>query len=283
MTDKTKNLLIRTASGVVLLALVLAATLLNNMWIYAAFVIGISLIATLEFFTLAQKAGAKPSLVVGIVASMVVTVASTLVAFGQIEKSEFMYALADALVYIPLAFVALLFGKHTNPIASVGATITAPLYIAVPMAMMTLLPSIYAPSDEWNGKIILAYILIVWANDVFAYLFGISFGKHKMCPTISPKKSWEGFVGGVVSACGFGILMGLWLEGDLLLWGILGFVVALSGVAGDLVESVLKRSVGVKDSGNIMPGHGGMLDRFDALFISAPIAFFAILIYNQLF
>ncbi|MBE6209944.1 MAG: phosphatidate cytidylyltransferase [Rikenellaceae bacterium] len=283
MTDKTKNLLIRTASGVVLLALVLAATLLNNMWIYAAFVIGISLIATLEFFTLAQKAGAKPSLVVGIVASMVVTVASTLVAFGQIEKSEFMYALADVLVYIPLAFVALLFGKHTNPIASVGATITAPLYIAVPMAMMTLLPSIYAPSDEWNGKIILAYILIVWANDVFAYLFGISFGKHKMCPTISPKKSWEGFVGGVVSACGFGILMGLWLEGDLLLWGILGFVVALSGVAGDLVESVLKRSVGVKDSGNIMPGHGGMLDRFDALFISAPIAFFAILIYNQLF
>ncbi len=283
MTDKTKNLLIRTASGVVLLALVLAATLLNNMWIYAAFVIGISLIATLEFFTLAQKAGAKPSLVVGIVASMVVTVASTLVAFGQIEKSEFMYALADVLVYIPLAFVALLFGKHTNPIASVGATITAPLYIAVPMAMMTLLPSIYAPSDEWDGKIILAYILIVWANDVFAYLFGISFGKHKMCPTISPKKSWEGFVGGVVSACGFGILMGLWLEGDLLLWGILGFVVALSGVAGDLVESVLKRSVGVKDSGNIMPGHGGMLDRFDALFISAPIAFFAILIYNQLF
>ena len=283
MTDKTKNLLIRTASGVVLLALVLAATLLNNMWIYAAFVIGISLIATLEFFSLAKKGGVKPSLLVGLTTSMVMVVTSILVAFEQVEQIVLLEVLGYLIVGIPLAFVALLFGKHENPISSVGTTLATPLYIALPMSLMTLMPLIYDPKGEWNGRVILAYILIVWANDVFAYLFGISFGKHKMCPTISPKKSWEGFVGGVVSACGFGILMGLWLEGDLLLWGILGFVVALSGVAGDLVESVLKRSVGVKDSGNIMPGHGGMLDRFDALFISAPIAFFAILIYNQLF
>jgi phosphatidate cytidylyltransferase len=93
-----------------------------------------------------------------------------------------------------------------------------------------------------------------------------------MCERISPKKSWEGFVGGVVAAVGFAVLWGWLLDGNMLVWAGLGGVVAITGVAGDFVESLFKRSAGVKDSGAIMPGHGGVLDRFDALFISAPYA-----------
>ena len=101
---------------------------------------------------------------------------------------------------------------------------------------------------------------------------GITLGKHRICERISPKKSWEGFVGGVVAAVGFAALFGWLLKGDVLLWSGLGAVIAVTGVAGDFVESMFKRSAAVKDSGSIMPGHGGVLDRFDALLISAPYA-----------
>ncbi len=281
MTEKTKNLLIRTASGSVMFAFVLAATLLNNMYVYAAFVLSIAIGATLEFFALSQKCGAKPSLSLGLTSGILIIIIGLLNAFNYWESEFVTYAIVAFVVLIPLSFMVLIRTSHNNPIASVGATLVAPLYIALPLALMSLLPFVYSEGKTpWDGKIILAYILIVWANDVFAYLFGVAFGKHKMCPKISPKKSWEGFVGGIMSACGFGVLMGWWLQGNLLMWGIFGLLVALSGVLGDLVESMFKRAADVKDSGNIMPGHGGWLDRFDAMFLSAPIAFVIILIFN---
>ena len=102
------------------------------------------------------------------------------------------------------------------------------------------------------------------------FLVGVGIGRHRMCERISPKKSWEGFVGGVVAAVGFGALWGHLLGHNVLVWAGLGAIIAVTGVAGDFVESLFKRTAGVKDSGAILPGHGGMLDRFDALFISAP-------------
>ena len=101
-----------------------------------------------------------------------------------------------------------------------------------------------------------------------------------MCPSISPKKSWEGFAGGVVFAVAFAMAAGYMLEGNVIAWGGLGAVVALGGVVGDLVESMFKRECGLKDSGNLIPGHGGMLDRFDALLIAAPLAYVYMLIFG---
>jgi phosphatidate cytidylyltransferase len=142
--------------------------------------------------------------------------------------------------------------------------------VAFPAALMLAVPLMLSQGGAWNPWYAICYILIIWANDVFAYLVGISIGKHRMCERISPKKSWEGFVGGVVAAVGFAVLFGHLLGGNLAVWAGLGGVIAVTGVAGDFVESLFKRSADVKDSGSIMPGHGGMLDRFDALFISAP-------------
>jgi phosphatidate cytidylyltransferase len=120
---------------------------------------------------------------------------------------------------------------------------------------------------------VIFYIFIIWANDVFAYLFGITLGKHRLFERISPKKSWEGFFGGLLGAMAMGYVAAVVLDGNTYIWIGLALVAALSGVFGDLVESLFKRSVGVKDSGNIIPGHGGWLDRFDALIFSLPFVF----------
>ncbi|MBQ5931027.1 MAG: phosphatidate cytidylyltransferase, partial [Tidjanibacter sp.] len=149
------------------------------------------------------------------------------------------------------------------------------LYVALPLALLLLIGT---EGGKWEPARVLMIIFIVWVNDIFAYLVGCSIGKHKMAPSISPKKSWEGFFGGVLFAVGFAMAAGYMMEGNIYLWGGLGAVVALAGVVGDLLESKIKRECGVKDSGNLIPGHGGMLDRFDALLVAAPVAYLYMII-----
>ena len=185
------------------------------------------------------------------------------------------------------ADVAELYRRHENPLGNVCWELGGLVYIALPFALLATIPlrgacsagSSYVPGD------MLAIIFIVWANDVGAYLAGSLFGRHRLFERISPKKSWEGFAGGVLCAVAVGWLYGLYAgPGDTahgLLWSGAGLVVAVAGVLGDLVESMLKRSAGLKDSGNSIPGHGGFLDRFDALILAVPFvyAYFAIFAY----
>ncbi len=131
----------------------------------------------------------------------------------------------------------------------------------------------------WDMRIAPAFMVVVWANDVFAYLVGVAFGRHKMAPRISPHKSWEGFAGGIVGATVTAAVVGHFgVGGQVWLWALFGVVVALAAVGGDLAESRFKRSAGVKDSGRLLPGHGGLLDRFDATLGAVPVAFLFLLI-----
>ena len=133
--------------------------------------------------------------------------------------------------------------------------------------------------DEWDPRIAPAFALTVWANDVFAYLVGVAIGRHKMAPKISPHKSWEGFAGGIVGATVVAAVVGkFWAGGEIWIWGLFGFMVALAAVGGDLAESRFKRAAGGKDSGRLLPGHGGLLDRFDATLGAVPVAFLFFLI-----
>jgi CDP-diglyceride synthetase len=133
--------------------------------------------------------------------------------------------------------------------------------------------------DGWNPRIAPAFALTVWANDVFAYLVGITLGRHKMAPRLSPHKSWEGFAGGVIGTMIVAGLVGrFWIGNIWRIWIPFGLFVSLAAVAGDLVESRFKRAAGVKDSGRMLPGHGGLLDRFDATLGAAPVAFLFFLI-----
>ncbi|MFI3298716.1 MAG: CDP-archaeol synthase [Rikenellaceae bacterium] len=162
---------------------------------------------------------------------------------------------------------------------AVGGT----LYIAASIAL------IFELAPHW--PLVIMMLTMVWGNDVGAFLVGISIGKHKMAPKISPKKSWEGFFGGVASTIGIAVgwyylnpsignINGV-LEGITLgKWCIVGLIVSLGAVLGDLLESYFKRRIGVKDSGKMLPGHGGMLDRFDATLLATILFYISITLFD---
>ncbi|MBS3974322.1 MAG: phosphatidate cytidylyltransferase [Actinobacteria bacterium] len=180
---------------------------------------------------------------------------------------------ATALGALLCMFVhCLLLGLRTSECA---VTIFGAIYIGFMLSHLVLLHNL-----ESGLIIALATILGVWANDVFAYLIGSAFGKHKLAPRISPKKSWEGFFGGAVFTVATWAALSLFPQANLELYEliVIGACIALTAVAGDLLESRIKREAGVKDSGRIFPGHGGMLDRFDSLIVVSPVAFYLYLL-----
>ena len=168
-------------------------------------------------------------------------------------------------------FICELYRRRGNPAADIGTTLMGVVYVALPFSVMCYIPMI--GSDVWNPWVMLFYIFIIWCNDVFAYLVGMSVGRHRLFERLSPKKSWEGFFGGVAGAVVMGLVAARVLDGGYVAWAGLALVAAVSGVLGDLVESMFKRAADVKDSGALIPGHGGVLDRFDAMLLSAPFVF----------
>ena len=282
MGDKLKNFLVRTASGAVLLGIVLAA-IFSGVWGYGALLLFITVVGVWEFYGLARAKGSEPQRCMGVLMSIVLFFAGfvpSLYIYNVIDKSEL---LVDGLlllmlcaILLVLTFVIEVFRNRKTPIYNIATTIMGTLYVALPMATLMIIPAILNKviycSDTWIPWVFLFYLLLVWGNDVFAYLVGVTMGKHRMCERLSPKKSWEGFAGGIAGSVAVGAIAAAVLGGSYGVWIGLAVVVALSSVVGDLIESMFKRDAGVKDSGAIMPGHGGILDRFDALIISAPFA-----------
>jgi len=144
-------------------------------------------------------------------------------------------------------------------------------YLIIPIIIFTKIPFI---SNQYVPEIIISILVIIWANDTFAYLVGITMGKNKLFERISPRKTIEGFVGGVIFAVVAGILLAqFYLMDSVIKWIIIAMIVSAFGTLGDLIESKFKRIAGVKDSGNIMPGHGGFLDRLDSIIFVAPFVY----------
>ena len=244
-----KNFLVRTLSGAGLLVIVLGAVLWSpfSMLVLMAVLMAGSLT---EFFRIARLKGARPLVAYPVVIGLSALALAFAVQTGRCPASAF----ALLLPMIFALFVAELYRRHENPLGNVCWELGGLVYIALPFALLATIPlrgacsagSSYVPGD------MLAIIFIVWANDVGAYLAGSLFGRHRLFERISPKKSWEGFAGGVLCAVAVGWLYGLYAgPGDTahgLLWSGAGLVVAVAGVLGDLVESMLKRSAGLKDS-----------------------------------
>lgn len=276
MSDKMRNLIVRTISGVVLLGIVLGAAY-GGIYAYGSFLLFITVVGIREFYNMARATGAKPHATIGTAAAIVLFVTSFFLYFGftQEASSDIADILVGGLLYfavlVPMCFIFELFHDSETPIRNVATSIMGVVYVAYPMTLMLFIPSLI--TGEWKPEAFLFYLFIVWGNDVFAYLTGITLGKHKMAPRISPKKSWEGFAGGIIGAMAMGVLGSYVVGGGIGLWLGLSATVAITSVFGDLVESMFKREAGIKDSGKIMPGHGGILDRFDALLISSPFAF----------
>jgi phosphatidate cytidylyltransferase len=144
-------------------------------------------------------------------------------------------------------------------------------YLIIPIIIFTKIPFI---SNSYHPEIIIAILILIWTNDTFAYLVGITIGKTKLFERISPKKTIEGFSGGLVFAMIAGVLLAqFYLQESIIRWIIIALLVTTFGTLGDLIESKFKRLAGVKDSGNIMPGHGGVLDRLDSIIFVAPFVY----------
>lgn len=188
--------------------------------------------------------------------------------------NEYIYFL---IVPLLLGYLVLeLFLKSKGPLRNAGLNATGTLYISFPLSMAVFFPYAHEHGAWFPERcgLILGIVLLVWANDTMAYLTGSLFGKHKLYPSISPGKSWEGFAGGFIFAVITGwILSNFFHQFGTAGWMAVGAIVSVTGTIGDLVESMIKRNAGVKDSGSFMPGHGGFLDRFDAFIFCIPFVF----------
>ena len=269
-----KNFIIRTLSGIVMVATLIGATLFSKLT-FVLLLLAITLGGEWEFYRLAKKAGTSPQRFVGMLAGTMMIVAAA-AALHEILAITAVLMVAF-MILIPMPLIFELYRKSATPMANVGITYAGVIYVALPMALLTFFPMMLG-NGEWKPWSVILYIFIIWANDVFAYLFGITLGKHRLFERISPKKSWEGFFGGLLGAMAMGFVAAKVLDANVAMWIGLALIAAITGVFGDLVESLLKRSVDVKDSGSFIPGHGGWLDRFDALIFSVPFAFIYLVI-----
>ena len=191
--------------------------------------------------------------------------------------------IATGSVFIPYLITVLyliiseLFTQAPNPINNWAYTMLGQMYIALPLSTINILAFQTQTTQEvgYNYLLPLSIFIFLWVNDTGAYCTGSLFGKHKLFPRVSPGKSWEGSIGGAVLVIVAAAIIGYLTDGNansisIPIWMGLGLVVVVFGTLGDLVESLFKRTIGIKDSGNILPGHGGMLDRFDSSLMAIP-------------
>lgn len=268
----------RTLSGAVYVALVVASILVHPLFFGILFGL-INILALREFHHLMNsgKLLTISSIAIGTV------LFSTVYMLENWQQMPFDLLLILSLGYMFLLMIPLiagLFTKRENPIHDWGYVLISQVMIALPFALMT---SILAE----NNFMLLSLFILIWVNDSAAYCVGSIFGKtcgnHKMFPRVSPGKSWEGLFGGLIVALAVGIWFNHigWLCTDSLLKTILfTLVVVIFGTLGDLMESIMKRTIGIKDSGHFMPGHGGVLDRFDSLLLAVPAVWMLIHVFG---
>jgi phosphatidate cytidylyltransferase len=194
------------------------------------------------------------------------------------SRTIFEYVGVALFLTIFISFASILFAKKEEVISHLGKIFLSIIYIVVPFSLMVQIPFLNSSFNYVNTTILGVFILI-WTNDTFAFLIGSNFGKHKLLKRISPNKTIEGFIGGMIFTFIVSILLtSKFTTLSQVEWLVIAGIVSTFGVLGDLIESMFKRQAGVKDSSNLIPGHGGFLDRFDSVIFAAPFIF----IYLQL-
>ncbi len=272
MSEKMKNFITRTITGILFVVVLVASFLTPETMV--------GLFAVITGLTVWEYGGLVNEWDDIQVNRFISTVAGV---YLFIAMAGFCTGMTSATVFIPYLItilyliIAELFTKAPNPINNWAYTMLSQMYIALPFSTINVLAFQTTGNGAFNNLLPLSVFVFLWVNDTGAYCTGSLLGKHKLFPRVSPGKSWEGSIGGAVLVLIVAALIG-WLtqehEGamSVLVWMGLGLVIVVFGTLGDLVESLFKRTLGIKDSGRILPGHGGMLDRFDSSLMAIPAA-----------
>ena len=271
-----KNFIIRTITGVIFVAAIVASFLRPD-----AMVLLFSIVTGLTIWEFTGLVNERENVTVN---RFISTVAGVYFFYAMTYFCSDLYGgIAKSVVFIPYLvtiiylLISELYLRHNDPIQDWAYTMLAQMYIALPFSLLNVLAFTATPNGEitFNTLLPLSVFVFLWVNDTGAYCVGSLLGRHKLFPRISPGKSWEGSIGGAVFVLAAAWAISTYLDGEMLaLWGWLGLglVVVIFGTWGDLVESLFKRTLGIKDSGSILPGHGGMLDRFDSSLLAIPAA-----------
>lgn len=279
MTDKQKNLIVRAITGVLFVAIMVAG-FLNPRAMIVLFSI-ITALTLWEYTGLVNDhiAETQVNRFISTVAGVYLVVAVAAWRIGIVANFIVVVPYLLTIVYL---FVSELYAGSRNAISDWAHTMLGQMYIALPFSLISILGFEVAPDGSgvrFDTLLPLSVFVFLWTSDTGAYCTGSLFGKHKIFPRISPAKSWEGSIGGGVLVLAVAALIGhltsIYATGhnmSIAEWMGLGLVVTVFGTWGDLVESLFKRTIGVKDSGSLLPGHGGMLDRFDSSLLAIPAA-----------
>ncbi len=265
-----KNIVTRSLSGIVYIALIVGSILGGGNY-FNALCVAFALLAVWEFQGIVLPGGRRPWLVAGRVADIFAAgVITALPAIFEASLAAFEASLCVLLLYPIARFVIALYDRGTDAYACALRSVASLMYVALPLAALNLA---YVAFSEGKWLVLLMFAMI-WLNDTGAYCVGSLIGRRRLFERLSPKKSWEGFFGGLAFCLAAGALAALFLLPDSLgfMSGLgLGAIVCVFSTWGDLFESLLKRSHGIKDSGKLIPGHGGILDRIDSLLFVAPV------------
>ena len=264
-----KNILTRTITGIIFITIIIGSICLSIYTFMAVFLL-ITILGLLEFYKMAATDTAIPQRSSGIVIGSLLFLTIALYAHHLIGFSFVIINLGLAF----LVFIIELYRKKDHPFTNIAYTLLGVFYIAFPLALLNFFYSPFQFRGEFNTHILIAFFTITWLVDTAAYLSGMAFGRHRLFERISPKKSWEGSIGGflmgIISAW---VISLIFKDLTFFHWAIIATIITITGGFGDLVESMFKRSVNTKDTGTLLPGHGGILDRFDCVFFSAPFVF----------
>lgn len=265
-----KSLLIRTGTGILFITLVIASILVTGKLgkvinLFNVFLL-FSCIAIYEYRTLLKQQGNHLSVFFFIVALVIYLLLSYSSLWSTVSFPTIMLII---IALFSLFFIVELFRKQENPFHNIAYSILGVIWIIIPFSLINQFPTII-PEGKYA---LLALFIFAWLYDTLAYCVGTLFGKHRLIERVSPKKSWEGTIGSAVLTIGlafFAPKLFTMLPFSTIEWMGFAAIVVIIGTLGDLVESLFKRQIGVKDSGNILPGHGGILDRFDSVLLIVP-------------
>ncbi len=259
-----KSLLTRTITGAIFVAAIVGCILWCE-YSYMVLFVAVTAFAVAEFYRLVLPLHPVKKITTGIDVIGAILLFFTMYVYAKGDFTHGGIIAAPYLVYFLVRFIMQLYDKQERPLEGWAYSFFGQLYVALPFSLCSIL---YFGSPF----ILLALFVFIWANDTGAYLVGCTIGRHRLFERISPKKSWEGFFGGIAFSVGASLLAAHFYGDLLATWQWIGFALTCSifGTWGDLCESLIKRTLDVKDSGKSLPGHGGWLDRFDSVLLAVP-------------